>query len=156
VSRTGIKHRRSYNATNLQDFHLFPTVSRRWTSETFARGDIRAVSFSLHSYASFSNFGRPCTKVKGHASASFAQVASLVVGISDTEEQPITPGEPYTRRGSWWAVSVPFSLRAVISGPPFRCVLSFLGPLVRNTCSQAILRELKRHFLVPCKTGGAL
>ena len=39
---------------------------------------------------------------------------------------------------------------------PFRCVLSFLGPLVRNTCSQAILRELKRHFLVPCKTGGAL
>jgi hypothetical protein len=73
--------------TNLQDFHLFPSVSRRWTSETFARGDIRAVSFSLHSYASFSNFGRPCTKVKGHASASFAQVASLVVGISDTDEQ---------------------------------------------------------------------
>jgi len=72
----------------------------------------------LHSYASFSNFGRSCTKVKGHASASFAQVASLVVRISDTDEQPITPGEPYTRRGSWWAVSVPFSLRAVISGPP--------------------------------------
>ena len=72
--------RRSYNATNLQDFHLFPTVSRRWTSRTFARGDIRAVSFSFHSYASFSDFGRPCMKVEGPASASFPRVMSLVVG----------------------------------------------------------------------------
>ena len=48
---------RSYNATNLQDFHLFPTVSRRWTSKTFARGDIRAVLFSLHSYASSATLG---------------------------------------------------------------------------------------------------
>src|SRR4029077_19423382 len=58
IGKCGRDCRRSYKAANLQDFHLFPTVSRRWTSRTFARGDIRAVSFSLRSYASLSDFGR--------------------------------------------------------------------------------------------------
>ena len=120
---------RSYNATNLQDFHLFPTVSRRWTSRTFARGDIRAVSFSLRSYASLSDFGRLARRKKGHASASFARVRSLVVGISNTDEQQCADD---ARRALYedrvcWAISI-----------TFRACCHFWAPPVRNTCSQAI------------------